>query len=78
MEIDVNIDAHDLLWRRMSLASKQAYIKSWGALRDELVEKETAGLVEAGYAVQRDNDLELTPEGKALYKKMTTRCPKTE
>jgi len=37
MEIDVNIDAHDLLWRRMSLASKQAYIKSWGALRDELV-----------------------------------------
>lgn len=78
MEIDVNIDAHDLLWRRMSLASKQAYIKSWGALRDELVEKEIADLVEAGYAVQRDNDLELTLEGKALYKRMTTRCPKTE
>lgn len=78
MEIDVNIDAHDLLWRRMSLASKQAYIKSWGALRDELVEKEVARLVEAGYVVQRDNDLELTSEGKALYKRMTTRCPKTE
>ena len=78
MEIDVNIDAHDLLWRRMSLASKQAYIKSWGALRDELVEKELARLIEAGYAVQRDNDLELTSEGKALYKRMTTRCPKTE
>jgi hypothetical protein len=78
MEIDVNIDAHDLLWRRMSLASKQAYIKSWGARRDELVEKEIANLVEAGYAVQRDNDLELTSEGKALYKRMTTRCPKTE
>jgi len=78
MEIDVNIDAHDLLWRRMSLASKQAYIKSWGALRDELVGKELARLIEAGYAVQRDNDLELTSEGKALYKKMTTRCPKTE
>jgi len=78
MEIDVNIDSHDLLWRRMSLASKQAYIKSWGALRDELVEKEIADLVEAGYVAQRDNDLELTLEGKALYKRMTTRCPKTE
>jgi hypothetical protein len=78
MEIDVNIDAHDLLWRRMSLASKQAYIKSWGALRDELVEEEVARLIEAGYAVQCGDNLELTPEGKALYKKMTTRCPKTE
>jgi len=78
MEIDVNIDAHDLLWRRMSLVSKQAYIKSWGTSRDELVEREIAHLIEAGYAVQRDNDLELTSEGKALYKRMTTRCPKTE
>lgn len=78
MEIDVNIDAHDLLWRRMSLASKQAYIKSWGALRDELVEKEITRLVGAGYAVQSDDNLELTPEGRDLYKKMTMRCPKTE
>ena len=78
MELDVNIDAHDLLWRRMSLAGKQAYVKSWGTLRDELVEKEIVRLVEAGYAVQRDGTLELTLEGKALYKKMTTRCPKTE
>ncbi|MGB8311750.1 MAG: hypothetical protein WCE81_07795 [Halobacteriota archaeon] len=78
MELDVNIDAHDLLWRRMSLTSKQAYVKSWGALRDEIVEKEVARLIESGYAIQRDNDLELTPEGKTLYKKMTTRCPKTE
>jgi hypothetical protein len=78
MEIDVNIDAQDLLWRRMSLASKQAYIKSWGASRDELVERELARLIGDGYAIQHDDDLELTPEGKALYKKMTTRCPKTE
>ncbi len=78
MELDVNIDAHDLLWRRMSLANKQAYVKSWGALRDEIVEKEVARLIESGYAVLRDNDLELTPEGRDLYKKMTTRCPKTE
>ncbi len=78
MEIDVNIDAHDLLWRRMPLASKQAYIKSWGSLRDGLVEKEITRLVEAGYAVQRDDNLELTSEGRDLYKKMTMRCPKTE
>ncbi len=78
MELDVNIEAHDLLWRRMSLGSKQAYVKSWGALRDEIVEKEVAHLIESGYAIQRNNDLELTLGGKSLYKKMTTRCPKTE
>ena len=78
MELDVNIDAHGLLWRRMSLASKQAYVKSWGTLRDEIVEKEIARLTESGYARQHGNDLELTPEGRDLYKKMTTRCPKTE
>jgi hypothetical protein len=78
MELDINIEAHDLLWRRMSLASKQAYIKSWGALRDKIVEEEIARLIEAGYALQNDSDLELTPEGRDLYKKMTTRCPKTE
>jgi len=78
MELDVNIEAYDLLWRRMSLASKQAYVKSWGALRDEIVEKEVARLIESGYAIQRGNELELTAEGRDLYKKMTTRCPKTE
>jgi hypothetical protein len=78
MEIDGNIEAHDLLWRRMSIASKQEYIKSWGALRDEIVEKEVARLIEGGYAIQHGNDLELTSEGKVLYKRMTTRCPKTE
>jgi hypothetical protein len=70
MELDVNVDVHDLFWRRMSLASKQTYIKSWGAFRDEIVEKEMAHLIEAWYARQHGNDLELTPrKGKALYKK---------
>jgi hypothetical protein len=78
MEIDVNIEAHDLLWRRISIASKQGYIKSWGALREEIVEKEVARLIEGGYAIQHGNDLELTSEGKVLYKRMTTQCPKTE
>jgi len=69
MELDVNIDAHDLLCRSMSLADKQAYVKSWGTLRDKLIEKEIVRLVEAGYAVKRDDTLELTAEGKTLYKK---------
>ena len=78
MDIDVNIEAHDLLWRRMSIRDKQKYVKSWGALRDEIVEGEITRLVGGGYAVQHGNDLELTSEGKVLYKRMTTRCPKTE
>jgi hypothetical protein len=78
MEIDVNIEAHDLLWRRMPIASKQEYVKSWGALRDELVEQEVARLIEGGYAIQHGNDIELISDGKVLYKRMTTRCPKTE
>ncbi|MGZ8886338.1 MAG: hypothetical protein ACXW1O_07195 [Halobacteriota archaeon] len=78
MEIDINIVAHDLVWRRMSIGRKQEYVKSWGAFRDEIIEKEMARLVYDGYAVQRDGDLELTSEGKALYKRMTSRYPKTD
>jgi coproporphyrinogen III oxidase-like Fe-S oxidoreductase len=78
MEIDVNIEAHDLLWRRMDLARKQEYVKSWGALKDKIIEEEVARLIEAGFANQHGSDLELTSEGKVLYKRMTTRCPKTE
>ncbi|MFZ1021341.1 MAG: hypothetical protein WCE82_10905 [Halobacteriota archaeon] len=78
MEIDINIVAHDLLWRRMSIGRKQEYVKSWGALKDEIIEKEMARLIDDGYAVQHDNVLELTSEGNGLYKRMTSRCPKTE
>jgi hypothetical protein len=78
MEIDINIVAHDLVWRRMSIRRKQEYVKSCGALRDEIIEKEIARLVDDGYAVQRDGDLKLTSEGNAPYKRMTSRCPKTE
>lgn len=42
MEIDINIIAHDLLWRRMSISRKKEYAKSWGALRDRIVEEEMA------------------------------------
>jgi hypothetical protein len=78
MEIDINIIAHDLLWRRMSIRRKQEYVKSWGALRDKIVEEEMARLIDDGYAILHDNDLDLTSEGNALYKRMTSRCPKTE
>ncbi len=79
MKIDINRREHDLLWRRMAIQRKQEYIKSWGALRDEIVEGEINRLVDDGYAVQHDDDhLELTSEGEALYKRMISRCPKTD
>ncbi|MGZ4903035.1 MAG: hypothetical protein ACXV47_09165 [Halobacteriota archaeon] len=78
MEIDVNIVAHDLLWRRMSVGRKQEYVKSWGALRDKILQEEIARLVDEGYAIQHDDDLELTSEGNALYKRMISRCPNTD
>ncbi len=78
MEIDVNVIAHDLLWRRMSLRRKQEYIKSWGALRDTIVKDEITRLVDDGYTVQSGDNLELTSEGIILYKRMTSRCPKTD
>jgi hypothetical protein len=78
MEIDINIAAHDLLWRRMDIRRKQEYVKSWGALREKILEEEVTRLIKGGFAIQHDNDLELTPEGKVLYKRMTTRCPKTD
>jgi hypothetical protein len=78
MEININIVAHDLLWRRMSIRRKQEYVKSWGAFKNEIIQQEMARLIHDGYAVRRDGDLELTSEGNALYKRMTSRCPKTD
>jgi hypothetical protein len=78
MEIDINIAAHDLLWRRMSLGAKKAYREAYGTARDVIVDKELQSLVEAGYAISSGNDVELTSAGKELYKKMTTICKKSE
>jgi hypothetical protein len=78
MEIDINIIAHDLLWRRMPIGRKQGYVKSWGALRDKIVDEEMTRLINDGYAFKHDKVLELTLEGNALYKRMTSRYPKTE
>jgi hypothetical protein len=78
MEIDVNIAAHDLLWRLMSLGAKKAYREAYGAARDELINNELQRLIEAGYAVKSGSDVELTSAGTDLYKKMTTVCKKSE
>jgi hypothetical protein len=78
MEIDVNVKAHDLLWRSMSLGAKKAYRESYGTARDALVEQELRRIIEAGYATKRGSDIELTLAGKELLKKMTTICKKSE
>jgi hypothetical protein len=78
MEIDVNIAAYDLLWRRMSLGAKKAYREAYGAARDELIDVEMGRVIKAGYAIKSGNDVELTPAGRDLYKKMTTVCKKSE
>jgi uncharacterized protein (UPF0305 family) len=78
MEMDINIKAHDLLLIRVWIRRKQEYVKSWGSLRDTIVEEEMKCLVDDGYAIQHDGDLELTSEGNALHKRMTSRYPTTE
>ena len=78
MEIDINIEAHDLLWRSMSLGIKKAYRESYGVARDQLVDKEVQRLIEAGYVVKSDKGVELTPAGKELHRKMTMICKKSE
>ena len=78
MEIDVNIAAHDLLWRLMSLGTKKVYREAFGAARDALVNNELRRLIEAGYAVKSGSEVALTSAGNDLYKKMTTVCKKSE
>jgi len=78
MEIDVNVKAHDLPWRSMSIGAKKTYHESYGVARDALVDQELLRIIEAGYATKRGSDIELTPVGAELYKKMTTICKKSE
>ena len=78
MEIDVNVEAHDLLWRSMSLRIKKAYRESYGVARDALVDTRLLRIIEAGYVVKRGKGIELTPAGKELHRKMTTICKKSE
>lgn len=78
MEIDIDIAAHDLLWRSMSLRTKKAYRDAFGAARDEILNNELQRLIEAGYVAKSGSDVELTSAGKELYKKMASICKKSE
>ena len=78
MEIDIDIAAHDLLWRSMSLGTKKVYRDAFGAGRDAVINNELKRLIEAGYVVKSGSDVELTSAGKELYKKMTSICKKSE
>jgi coproporphyrinogen III oxidase-like Fe-S oxidoreductase len=78
MEIDIDIAAHDLLWRSMSLGTKKVYRGAFGAARDAVINNELKRLIEAGYVVKSGSDVELTSAGKELYKKMTSICKKSE
>ncbi|MGZ5520901.1 MAG: hypothetical protein ACXWET_03920 [Halobacteriota archaeon] len=60
------------------LGDKKAYRDAFGAARNELINNELQRLIEAGYVVKGDSDVELTLAGKDLYKKMTTICKKSE
>jgi hypothetical protein len=55
----------------MSMDRKQEYVKSGGALKDEIIDKEMARLIDDGHAIQGGGDLELTSDGKTLHKRMT-------
>ena len=69
MEIDMNVRAHDLLWRSMSIGAKKAYRESYGVARDALVDQELLRIIEAGYATKSGSDIELTPVGKSCTRK---------
>jgi predicted transcriptional regulator len=67
VDLDVNIEAHDLLWRLMEPAVKKRYAESYGARKSQIVETEMAKLVKSGLVLEKDNQFELTPKGHTLY-----------
>ncbi len=71
MEIDINLEAHDLLWRLMPSTAKTRYTDSFGVKRDEIVETEMAKLCASGLIVKNDDAYELTSKGRELYKLLT-------
>ena len=63
VDLDVNIKAHDLLWRLMDPAIKKHYTESFGAEKWQLVDSEMAKLVKSGLVFEKDDRYELTSEG---------------
>jgi predicted transcriptional regulator len=71
VDLDVNIKAHDLLWRLMDPAIKKRYTESFGAKKSQLVDSEMAKLVESGLILEKENRYELTSKGHSLYDLLT-------
>ncbi len=67
MDLDVNIEAYDLLWRLIEPAVKKRFTESFGARKSQIVETEMAKLVKSGLVSEKDNQFELTPKGHTLY-----------
>ena len=67
MNLDVNIEARDLLWRLMEPAIKKRYTGSFGARKSQIVETEMAKLVKSGRVSEKESQFELTPKGHTLY-----------
>ena len=67
MDLDVNIESHDLLWRLMEPSIKKRYRESFGERRAQIVDSEMAKLVKSGLVVEKDSQYELTPKGRSLY-----------
>ena len=71
MDLDVNIKAHDLLWRLMDPAIKKRYTESFGAQKSQLVDSEMAKLVKSRLIFEKDNRYELTAKWHSLYNLLT-------
>ena len=71
MELDVNIESHDLLWRLMDSSIKKRYTESYGARKSQIIESEMAKLVKSGLVLEKDDRYELTPKGRTLYNLLT-------
>jgi hypothetical protein len=67
VDLDVNIEAHDLLWRLMEPAVKKRYTESFGERKSQIVETEMAKLVKSGLVLETNSQFELTPKGHTLY-----------
>lgn len=67
MELDVNIESHDLLWRLMAPSVKKRYTESFGTKKAQIVKTEMAKLVKSGLVFEKSSRYELTPKGYTLY-----------
>ncbi len=71
MKLDINKEAHDLVWRLMSPTNKKRYLENFGSLQAEMLDREINRFVNDGYLKRTDSDVELTPKGLSLYQQLT-------